>query len=282
MSPTRTDGTTESLLDCTLVRGRAGRTRIGSLRQQFPQRITVPMYADPENESAAFLCIQNPTGGVFPGDDLVTRVTTGAGTSLHLTYQSATQVFAGGQGASQTTVIDVGAGSVVEYDSKTVIPHAGSDYRQLTEVSVHDTSVYIGWEAFASGRIGHGERFAYHSLTARTDIRLGDRLTARDTVHLAPPDRDPRVPGVLGGHDYVATMLVVAPGHDLSELTGDVNAAVDAIPGLVGAASALPDDVGISVRLLAPRAPLLHRVHKELRNLVRRSVLRLGPLDPRM
>lgn len=282
MSSTRTDDITESLLDCSLVRGRTGRTQIASLRQQFPQRITVPMYADPDNASAAFLCIQNPSGGVFPGDNLVTRFATGDDTWLYLTYQSATQVFAGEAGATQTTAIDIGAGSVVEYDSKTVIPHAGSDYRQFNEVSVHDTSVYIGWEAFASGRIGHGERFSYRTLTAQTDIRLDGQLMARDTVHLAPPDSDPRAPGVLGGHDYVATMLVVAPGRDLSGLVGDVHDALDAAPGVSGAASALPGELGISVRLLAHRAPLLHRAHHDLRTIVRRSVLQLGPLNPRM
>ncbi|MGN7154522.1 urease accessory protein UreD [Dietzia cercidiphylli] len=282
MNPTTTVATVRSLLDCTLVRGRTGRTQVASLHQQFPQRVTVPMYADPENASAAFLCIQNPTGGVFPGDDLTTRVATGDGTHLYLTYQSATQVFAGDEGASQTTTIDVGAGSVVEYDSKTVIPHADSSYRQVTEVCVRNTSVFIGWESFASGRIGHGERFSYRSLTARTDVRLDGLLTARDTVHLAPHESDPRGPGVLGGQDYLATMLVLAPGHDLGDLAGEVYGVLDATEGLTGAASALPDDVGLSVRLLAHRAPVLHRVHQELRNMARRSVLRLGPLETRM
>ncbi|PAY24229.1 urease accessory protein [Dietzia natronolimnaea] len=277
-----TDAVTRSLLDCSVVRGRSGRTRIASLRQQFPQRVTVPMYADPEDPSAAFLCIQNPSAGVFPGDDLITRVTTGDGTRLHLTYQSATQVFAGGAGASQNTTIDVGAGSVVDYDSKTVIPHADASYRQVTEVNVRATSVYIGWEAFASGRIGHGERFAYRTLSARTDLLLDGRLTARDTVSLAPAEDDPRGPGVLGGHDYLATMLLVAPGHDLAPLVREIHTALDATPGVGGAASALPDETGLSVRILAHRAPQLHRVHQELRNMVRRSVLRLGPLETRM
>lgn len=240
------------------------------------------MYADPDNASAAFLCIQNPTGGVFPGDELITRITAGDDTRLYLTYQSATQVFAGQSGASQTTDIDVGAGAVVEYDAKTIIPHDGSTYSQDTTIRLTDTSVYVGWECFASGRIGHGERFSYLELNARTDIHYRGRLVARDTVRLAPRDRDPRSVGALGGHDYVASMLVVAPGHDLSGLVSDVHDALDSTPELVGAASALPDDIGISIRLVAHRAPPLHRVHRELHNTVRRRVLGLGPLNPRM
>ncbi|WP_350246615.1 urease accessory protein UreD [Rhodococcus sp. D-6] len=282
MSALTTEAGTESLLECTLVRGRTGRTQIASLRQQFPQRITVPMYADPNNTSAAFVCIQNPTGGIFPGDNLVTRFATGDNTWLYLTYQSATQVFAGQTGASQTTVLDIGTGSVVEHVSKTVIPHGGSEYRQHNVISVSDTSVYIGWEAFASGRIGHGERFSYRKLSAQTDIYHRGRLKARDTIHLAPPETDPQAPGVLGGHDYVASILVVAPGHDLSDLAGDVHATLDTTPHLAGAASALPDELGISIRLLTDRAPLLHQIHQELWTTVRRAVLQLGPLTPRM
>lgn len=271
-----------SELECTLVRGRTGRTQIASLRQQFPQRVTVPMYADPHNLSTAFVCIQNPSGGVFPGDELVTRIVAGEDTSVHLTYQSATQVFAGEPGTSQHTELELGPRSVLEYDAKTVIPHDGASYRQHTVVRVCDTSLYVGWDAFASGRIGHGERFSYQRLLARTDIWHGGRLAACDTVLLAPPEDDPGAAGVLGGNDYVASMLVVAPGLDLATLAGEMHAALDTTPGLRGAASALPGEIGLSVRILADRAPALRRIQQELRNIVRLRVLGLGPLTPRM
>ncbi|GAA3508859.1 urease accessory protein UreD [Dietzia aurantiaca] len=279
---TGADTVTGSRLECTLVAGRGGRTRIASLLQEFPQRVTVPMYTDPGCASTAFVCVQNPTAGAFPGDDLTTRFTVGGDARLFLTQQAATQVFAGGAAATQTTVLDIAPGAVVEYVPKTVIPHADSEYRQRTEVSVSDSSVFLGWEAFAAGRIGHGERYAYQGISSRTDVLYSGRLRARESFRLAPGEADPDDPGLLGGHDYVASMLVVAPGRELTGLIAEFHAGIDATPGVTGAASTLPDGIGVSVRLLADRAPDLHRVHDLLWSTARRSVLDLGPLTSRM
>ena len=60
----------------------AGRTRITPLRQRYPQRVTAPLYSDPDYPDAAVLCVQSPSGGAFSDDDLHTTVRCGAGTHL--------------------------------------------------------------------------------------------------------------------------------------------------------------------------------------------------------
>ena len=51
-----------------------GRTVLAERRQRFPLRMTVPMYLDAGDRGMAFVYVQNPTGGVFAGDRLASRV----------------------------------------------------------------------------------------------------------------------------------------------------------------------------------------------------------------
>jgi urease accessory protein len=141
--------------------------------------------------------VQNPTGGIFPGDRLHTRVATGTGTGLQLTGQSATQVYAGhdtghdSKGAEQHYDFKLSAGSVLEHIPRNTVPHARSSYRQTTRISLAGDAVYLGWETVAAGRIGHGEQFAFDTYQTRTFVECDGQTLARDTVRLEPGQVDP-------------------------------------------------------------------------------------------
>ena len=84
---TRSSSTTPSrerldgLLALRFARAERGApSRLVERRQRFPLRLTVPLYLDPAEPGMAFVYVQNPTGGVFPGDDLTTEVTADEGT----------------------------------------------------------------------------------------------------------------------------------------------------------------------------------------------------------
>ena len=66
-----------------------GRTTLSAHRQRFPLRTTVPLYLDDADPGMAFVYVQNPTGAVFAGDRLTTRVAAGADARVHVTTQSA-------------------------------------------------------------------------------------------------------------------------------------------------------------------------------------------------
>jgi urease accessory protein len=251
------------LLELRLVRDQRGRTRIAVLRQHFPQRVTVPMYLDPDGPGSAMLCVQNPTGGVFPGDRLRTRMRLDEGAGLLLTAQSATQVHAGhrtGQEAAQEYELHLGEGSVLEHAARTTVPHARSGYRQRTRIRLAEGSVYLGWDSVAAGRVGHGERFAFHRFRADCTVEYAGAVLSRDTVRLEPGRRDPGRPGLLAGHDLLCTVLLLAPGRpaELDRLHERLRARLDG-PGATvsGAVSPLPGGCGLALRLLARRAPAL-------------------------
>lgn len=243
-----------------------GRTRITTLRQRYPQRVTTALYSDARFPRAAVLCVQSPSGGIFSDDNLCTSVVCAPGSHLVLTTQAATQVFAGdGPGARHRLRFTVHPGAVLEYVPRTLIPQAGSQFTQKLDVDVAEGGSYIGWDAVAAGRIAHGERFRYAGVDTAITVRSGSRVIARDRQRFTP-DAATTFDG-----DYVATQLVVIPAHPAALET--VRTALRDLPGVRGGAGELPHRSGVFTRLTADRAPALRRAQQALHAAVRDSSL---------
>lgn len=262
-------------LHVTAVADHVGRTRMATLTQSYPQRVTTPLYADADPR-AACLCVQSPSGGIFPDDVLRTSVSAHSGSHLLLTTQAANQVFDGeGPGARHELSFQSLPGSDIEYLPRTTVPHAGSRYTQRTEVHVRGDGIFAGWDAYAAGRIGHGEKYTYRHLEARLQILVDGVVTVRDRIDLSTtPNRNPA--RLIGG-DYFASLFVVAPAHPgLRALLDDVRHVIDREPDIAGAASTLPAETGIVVRIIANRAPPLHGTMRDLVSAYRSTLLSLA------
>ncbi|WP_328306832.1 urease accessory protein UreD [Actinomycetospora sp. NBC_00405] len=266
--------TGDGSLEIDLVRRVDGRTGVAALVQRFPQRVTAPMYLDDDAPGAAYLCVQNPTGALFDGDHLRTRVHVGPGAGLQLGDQSATQVMPS-RSASQRFAFRVDGGGVLEHIPHPVVPHRGATFAQDTEIDLRGDAVYLGWEILAPGRVGHGERFVYASVSQRLCLRCDGEPVARENLTLVPAGADPRTPGTLGAADHLATAVFAAPARTevVEALAPMLTAALADVPYVRGAASPLPETVGVTVRVLATRAPALRAALRTAWALARRELL---------
>lgn len=252
MIPSHQDG----LLDLEFRRDGRGRTTLGALRQRFPLRMTVPFYLDRADPGMAFVYVQNPTGGVFAGDRLATSLTAGRDARVHLTTQAATKLYRmdGGE-AVQELRFELDSGAYVEHVPDPLIPQAGTRFRQRVSVELAPGAAFLATEAIAPGRRARGERFAYDLVELRTEVRQSAHALCADLVSLEPRRADPLRAGVLGGRDYLVTLLAAAPGRDAEALTRRVDDALAADPAVLGVAGELPHDAGAAARVLA-RSPL--------------------------
>jgi urease accessory protein len=251
-----TAATAGGLLALRLRPDRSGRTVMAQRRQRFPLRTTVAFHLDERDPGMAFVYVQNPTGGVFAGDRLAIELIAEAGARVHLTSQSATKLCRSdsGEPGVQELRFDVGEGAYVEHVPDALIPHAGARYLQRTTVELAARATFVAAETIAPGRVG--ERFDYRELELRTEVRRDGRELCVDALRLAPHAlRAPQHAGVLGGHAWLATLLVVSPEGDAEALAARIDAALAAAPGVLAAAGALPDGCGAVVRILADRAP---------------------------
>lgn len=250
----------------------AGRTRVTSLRQRYPQRVTAPLYSDPDHPDSAVLCVQSPSGGAFSDDDLHTTVRCGAGTHLQLTTQAATQVFAGdGSGARHQLRFTIAADAVLEYRPKTVIPQSDSTFTQRLDLDVAPSGIYLGWETVSAGRIAHGERFRYAHYDNAFAVGIADRVIARDRQVFRPTSTASGE--ALVGGDYAATFLAVLPGRAAGPVLRRVRAILDELSGLLGGAGELPGGSGVIARIITRTAPDLHRARQSVHDAARTELL---------
>lgn len=245
-----------------------GTTRITELRQRYPQRVTTALHTDTDHPLAAVLCVQSPSGGTFSDDDLATTVRCAPGSHLHLTSQAATQVYAGtGPGARHRLRFTIDAAAALEYLPKTIIPQADSTFTQTVDLDIGTGGVYIGWDAIAAGRIAHGERFRYAAIDNACTVRVDGRVIARDRQLITPAGVQ-----ALDG-DYLATLLVVAPGSAPEPTLAAIRAVLACHPDISGGAGELPHRAGVFARLTARHAPELRTVLQSLHRAARATVL---------
>jgi urease accessory protein len=218
--------------------------------------MTVPMYLDDELPDLPFIYVQNPTGGLFPDDDLVVSLDVAEHARVHLTTQSATKAYAGeGPGARQRTQVHLADGAYAELIPDTLIPHAGARVDQELAVNVGEGSTFVSSELLAPGRHPRTERFAYDRIRLATVIRdsAGSELCV-DVLEIEPARRSPAVRGVLGDYTYVGTFIAFAPRVDVERLASLVDEALRNDSRVAAGAGVLPGQVGVGARVLAHRA----------------------------
>jgi urease accessory protein len=262
--------------------------RDGALRLEFERRGTATVLARSRftlplqvlspvglDDPAAVVSILNPTGGLVGGDRLAIDVSVGAAAHACLTTPSATKVYRTTAGpAVQDVALRLDAGAICEWIPDHTIPFAGSALRQRITVDVGDGASLILVDAFAAGRVGRGEAWAFRLLDSAITLRDAKGWLLRDRFVLeADGSLDPRALGASEGRPYFATLVVIA--DDVEAFRRDV--ATRCLPGANVAAGSLPRR-GVLVRCLAPSAPLLLDALDALWASARRHVLGVPPL----
>jgi urease accessory protein len=256
------------------VERRGARSVLARARFTLPLQVLAPVALD---DSAAVVSILNPTGGLLGGDRLAIDVTVGAAAHACFTTPSATKVYrTTAEPAMQDVTLRLEAGAVCEWVPDHTIPFAGSALRQRITVDVGDGACLILVDAFAAGRVGRGETWAFRLLDSAITVRDTKGWLLRDRFVLEGEGTlDPRALGAAEGHPYFATLVVVA--DDVEAFRREVAARFPSGGDIAVAAASLPRR-GVLVRCLAPSAPLLLDALDALWAAARREILALPPL----
>ncbi|WP_243715966.1 urease accessory protein UreD [Actinomadura darangshiensis] len=234
----------------------AGRTELTGHFQRAPLHIARPFYLDPELPGMPYVMLMSSGGGVLQGDRYRTDLTCVAGTSVHVTTQTATRLYRMERDyATQLVGITAGPGSYVEYLPDTTIPFADSRFYQRTTITADPASTVVVGEKLMAGRLARGERHAYTAYC--TDLEVLDpsgRLLFADPLRLVPDEHEATGPAVMAGYGVMASLYVVTSTASAQQVADAMHEAL-ARSGLLGGASVLPDDRGAWARVLGDRSP---------------------------
>ncbi|MFF8716742.1 urease accessory protein UreD [Streptomyces sp. NPDC015184] len=265
---------------------RGGRTELVERYQKTPLQIMRPLWIDPAMPGMSHVCLMATGGGIAQADRYRMDFRCGPGTEVHLTTQAATKVFRMEHDyASQRVHLTADAGAYVEYLPDPLIPFKDSRFYQRTEVTVAPGATVVVGDTLTAGRLARGERHAYRVLATDLCVARPDgTLLAIDTLRLVPGSgaRGNAVvgPGVLAGHDHVASLFVVTDRAPAAELADALHGALAGLGVLYGV-SVLPHDCGAWVRLLDDSPVEVAAAHTAIWDAVRRLLTGHPAPDPR-
>ena len=280
---------------------RHGRTRLVKSRVHPPLAVQRALYLDNLLPDMAFLCLANPTAGIFQGDRQRILVSVQQGAKTNVTNQSANKIHAMPESSAyQYTDLSVMDDGYLEYLPEPLIPFRGSRLRQETCITVSDTATLLYAEITAPGRVARGEVFEFDWLDTRLTVTRPnngplDSEPGRgepiyhEAYRLKPVENCLRKAAVLGkcyaptlGSLLIITATIPAP--DLAaELRRVINPAVDGVQGmrpeLMIGATCLPGDCGVGIRVIGAEVQQVKSVLTMLASSARLQLIG-APLPP--
>jgi urease accessory protein len=255
------------------------RTVFGHTRCQTPWHLLPPVYLD--ESGSAYTLLVNPSGGLVGGDHLSIDLSIGPGAHALISTPSATRVYRSlSQEAVQEVAITVAEEGILEWMPEHAIPFAGSRFRQRIDVRLGHGATLILWDAVASGRIAHGERWQFASLDNHIQIALPSQAAVGEHYALAPGARMGGV-GTVEAWDYIGSLFIIGDAVSATRWTSLEAALWDVLEtqggrDVLGGVSQ-PSVPGLVVKLVARSAPVMTHVLMELWTAVRQVLWQLPP-----
>lgn len=196
----------------------ADQTTVLDVCSQDPPLRVVRAFANAEGAALAHL--HNLSGGVLGGDQLGLSITVGANANAQVTSTGSTRLYrhrTGEADAHQQTSIRVSSGGLLEYLPDTLIPYAGSRYRQRTKIELAEDAGLFYWEMVTPGREGMGELFQYERLRLDLDICALGLPIAAERMQVEPALRPLASLMRLGHFRYFTTFYLCRVGFPADE-----------------------------------------------------------------
>ena len=236
-----------------------GRSYIARQRVGYPFHITRPFYFDEAPAGALTLYLQSVSGGIYQGEDLRMTCSADAGSAAHVTTQAATIVHRmPATPARQTVALEAAGGALLEYLPDPLIMFPGARLTSVLEIEASADATVIASESFAHHDPG-GEDRRFESFSAEMRVRdEGGRLLALERYAVAG-DRLAADAGQIARWPAQGSVVVAHRGPACEAILAALRGAVAPTDDFYGGASALPNEAGVGVRLLAADGARLRR-----------------------
>ena len=238
-----------------------GRSYIARQRVGYPFHITRPFYFDEAPAGALTLYLQSVSGGIYQGEDLRMTCSADAGSAAHVTTQAATIVHRmPAAPARQTVALEAEDGALLEYLPDPLIMFPGARLTSVLEIEASADSTVIASESFAHHDPG-GEDRRFDRFEA--EMRFRDaRAAACSRWSAMPWPATALAPSAsqIARWPAQGSVVVAHRGPACEDaILAALRAALAPTEDFYGGASALPNEAGVGVRLLAADGARLRR-----------------------
>lgn len=245
-------------ITAALAEGRGDRPKRSIITNQYtcyPLRLSTAFRLDKNDPQRAYLYITNTSPGILAGDYLGFQITLKAGSSLHITDQSATKVHAmpieNTYGRTFFN-IQLEQGSSLEFTPEPLILFAESSLKQTTEIKLYPEADLFWSEIILPGRIARGEYYDFNYCFNRVEIRSDTgRLLFRDAMYLEGKNNLFQKSPLFSMKTVMANFIIIQPKLNLEILGYQLEDLETAnCQNLILSSSVLPYEKGLLVRAL--------------------------------
>ncbi|HSF50141.1 MAG TPA: urease accessory protein UreD [Nitrososphaeraceae archaeon] len=238
----------------------------------FTQRA---LYLEESLPSMAYIYIISPSGGVLQGDRYRIDIQLSKNAIAHITTQGATRLYRMNKNfATQILNITLDSNCYFEYVPDQIIPYRDSRFYQSVNINLHDTATMIYSETIVPGRMAMGEYFDYDVCYLKTVAKSHNgSLKLVDTALLEPKRNKLKRFGILEEFNMLSNMYILTPSKYIGILTERISGDLIHYEKVVGGCSVLPNDSGITVRILGNTIDNIKEVIYNILKICRQEII---------
>ena len=251
------------------------KTIITEQLSRVPLYVQKALYYDETIPSMAHVFVLSPSGGVLQGDRYRTDIELKNGAISHITTQGATRIYKMNSNyATQMINLNVGKNCYLEFLPEQLIPYKNSRYYQRATFNVDDSATLVYSETIVPGRVAMGELFDYDVCCLKT-LCYDDKqkIKFHDNCILEPKKQTMNSLGIFGNKTAYSMMYVVTKQECIGELYETINQLFKDNDEIIGGASILPNNSGLSVRVLSNSSELNKTTVYNIAQIVRKQII---------
>lgn len=247
-----------------------------NMYRRAPIIVQRELYFDSEMPQMPCVYILSAGGPMIDGDRFEQHILVKRGAEAHISTGAATKVAEMKYDYAtmrQHFVLEDDA--YLEVMPEPIIPCRHSRYITDTLLSVAGSATAVCTEIYLPGRrhYGNGERFEYDLLSATTRAERADHTTLmRERFVIEPHRHNPCVEGVLGRYDTFATVTVITSAANAKQIFDRTEAKIDPPNNIEVGVAFLPNDCGLSFKVLGLTTAQVKGEVRQLCSSVRQQV----------
>ena len=251
------------------------KTIITEQLSRVPLYVQKALYYDETIPSMAHVFVLSPSGGVLQGDRYRTDIELKNGAMSHITTQGATRIYKMNSNyATQMINLNVGKNCYLEFLPEQLIPYKNSRYYQKATFKIDDSATLVYSETIVPGRVAMGELFDYDVCCLKT-LCYDDRqeIKFHDNCILEPKKQTMNSLGIFGNRTVLSMMYVVTKKECVEELYEIINQIFKDNDEIIGGASILPNNSGLSVRILSNSSEVNKITVYNIAQIIRKQII---------
>ena len=249
------------------------KTIITRKQTQVPLYVQKALHYDLDYPSMAHVFILSPSGGILQGDRYRMDVDLKNNAISHLTTQGATRIYKMESNyATHMVTLNLKDNSYLEFIPEQIIPYKNSRFYQKTNLEIDDSSTVVYSETIVPGRIAMGEMFDFDVCYLKTEGKINGKTKFRDSSLLTPKTQ--KIQSLtMFDNKTILTSVYVLTKKDVTKITDLINELFSNMENMSGGSSLLPNNSGISIRILGNSSEDQKITIYEILKIIRKEIL---------